>query len=1353
MATDVPADGRGGTAPQAVDPRTWDSSAGAKRATGHEAVCFTAGADGVPFAAGVVHAYLAADRPPPSVVAGISAGALSAAAFVASFDALQGSRSRSEADRWRWFRSYVATLAHQPLARFLEGLPGYTELSTLHGAVRPISHPAAIEAVLPVPERGSPNSSEGERLRNLEREALGKRFLLQGLWRWAGGLRVRIGDVAGLLYNRVAFVELRRARSLERNGEQARHRRLERHALTGVGKYARALWYTLLLVLGAVEHLALAPNWVNAAPFDGAASRWPRWLPRPRPLFGGLWPVALAVFLLVCGVLPAALVLAARALTGTCPPVQAGAGLLARWCPSAAALAHGHAASLALWWGLLGALLVALVTLGLGWELVARARRSRWPRRNDVTKAAEPGGRKRSAWLQHVMECTGLSHSLLPDFHLQLFLRRLFGQVFASRDLSKGATRLVLVASPLQTLGRTDGTPPLPAGAAAGAAPSPPASSRLPRSTHQVWALLNRSGAVIDALHACLALPGLFRPITLGRDAFQEDWDCTALELPEGVTVQLVDAAVIRLNPLPALFDFLKRRAPDLADAIEAANDLGRAGVHVVYGVPVEELRAPQRSPEMPDIIDVARKSLSLARRCDTQLEVAQTNFEARLAELRQRLPGDERGDARRHIFADEIAPVTRRWYANPLEPCREEVLSAVAEGCRRTLGRLYAEEVRQANASGTMRCEALLARVARERRADPATGAPGCAEVCRHCTRCVEAPPPPPPPVAEALDCAHFPQLKREPAPGKGSPRVVLLTSGGVFRGAFHIGMAGALHQAALKPDLIVGASVGTLMGAAIGTLTRLRLDGSEDEAQRRLRQLTDMFFQVDRKVALTRTLQYAARMLALRSLHLRLSPRAVRKMLERGARGDPGFAAVGAPPALLDALSDMFLLPHRRTSELASLVVAGRLAEATNGFLKLLRSETLPRLGIREAVLGTSLLELRAGELLALGPTQVTDGPWGLGCGGQPFMGTRTGLDADEVLRRQIAFFGTTTDLGTESMQLLGALAPGAEPFDVVEATLASSAFPAVFAPRCERQVRPGRGRDDVFLADGGMFDNLPFLPAYDILRAAQLSEHAALLRRACSWDAQQRLQGQEELLGRLKELHQRPDLFLVGALNVNPEQQYQGQPKVYEDLSAISSRAGSLHDNVKIRSFERSSVHVRDQFGAILEEAGKALTDGQKACLSDADCRLLAGFVDAAILPVFPASAAHLNPTFAFSASTGLQPRVVARTIADGCYQTLRALANDAPPPQSPAGPSPHVQEALSELRKVGRVPSFTHATPRSEKQGRNGPTRGGSDRVCPFFRKGGPPAQPFTCPFAGSESGDAVFHACRSDQHRP
>src|SRR5215467_1467653 len=61
-------------------------------AIGNDAVCFTAGFAGAMFGAGAIHAYLASDRKPPQVVAGISMGALNAAAMQRCYRELQAVR-------------------------------------------------------------------------------------------------------------------------------------------------------------------------------------------------------------------------------------------------------------------------------------------------------------------------------------------------------------------------------------------------------------------------------------------------------------------------------------------------------------------------------------------------------------------------------------------------------------------------------------------------------------------------------------------------------------------------------------------------------------------------------------------------------------------------------------------------------------------------------------------------------------------------------------------------------------------------------------------------------------------------------------------------------------------------------------------------------------------------------------------------------------------------------------------------------------------------------------------------------------------------------------------------------------
>lgn len=52
-------------------------------------------------------------------------------------------------------------------------------------------------------------------------------------------------------------------------------------------------------------------------------------------------------------------------------------------------------------------------------------------------------------------------------------------------------------------------------------------------------------------------------------------------------------------------------------------------------------------------------------------------------------------------------------------------------------------------------------------------------------------------------------------PLPGRSAPRLALVLSSGGGRGYAHIGVLKVLHEAQIKPDLVVGTSVGALLGA----------------------------------------------------------------------------------------------------------------------------------------------------------------------------------------------------------------------------------------------------------------------------------------------------------------------------------------------------------------------------------------------------------------------------------------------------------------------------------------------------------------------------------------------------------
>ena len=898
----------------------------------------------------------------------------------------------------------------------------------------------------------------------------------------------------------------------------------------------------------------------------------------------------------------------------------------------------------------------------------------------------------RGSFFNRVLGNVGLREGLLPDLALRQALHALFerpasdGAPAATDEVvseGPGFPAAVFVASPLQTL-RVPGRP---------------------QAADQIWATIGTP--LQRALRAALAVPPLFSPVRLTANGPDKlDWWLSASVKGEEANfkqlsrgIDLVDGSVIRHNPLPAAFGFLRSR-PDLATDMAANNDHDHPALHVVYGVPTEGRRAVSDDKGIANsIVDVGLASLRLSQRRDTQLEVMQTNVIARLESLIPESPESTTFA----LFADEISPAQDIVFANQLNPQCEEVLDGVAAGCRRSMERLYSVELAQYSgpktSEGLVECGALMQANGRVPAGEPLT--PGLPEVCGRCTKGLAAP------ISKAGTSCRIERFLGEPVAfsqdhpqlGGQEPRIVLVASGGVFRGAFHIGMLAGLRKAGIKPDLIVGASVGTLMGGAFGSMCCRPTSDA-------LAELTDVFINVDERVALTQTLKNAARELGIRGRAISLSPGRVRRMVRRGARKDAGFASTGAPPALIDALSDLFLIPHRKTQKVASDFVAGDVTGAVKELLTHLRTETIRRLEIQRAVLGTSLLEGVADRLLVSGNLHHR-------ASRQPFMSER------------ISFFGTTTNLYTQSAVLLGG--PDAyrgAPYDFVEAALASSAFPAVFAPRAESLVFPGSGNPEVLFADGGMFDNLPFLPAIEVLSQAQ-------------WGYRQTQAAQLTTTELLLQRRTRPDLLIAGALDPVPPSN-EREPRVYDSIALVHERAGSLRHNVKIRSFELAARRVDSQLRRLLTTDVEALDSTRRTFLDK--------IVNAGVLAIYPHSSDHLNGTFSFCASTGLKTARVQRSIGDGCFQTLKQLAvhqaaaND---PRIDTDPALLTARSLARLMRKPKVASMK----RSDQE-----QRGALD--CPFFTHDG---EAFQCPFTETSTLDArrawqmrgVFIQCRED----
>ena len=1136
-----------------------------------DAVCFTAGLHGVSFGAGTIHAYLASDRTPPKIAAGISTGALTAVVMERSYRELL--ESRTEAARWAWFRRYLSFLLDRPYDVTWNAIPNPSDFVA--------DLPPVTETVLPAKPDGSPDPEWQWR----EAKARRRLHIIARFGRWCSHLPVTVSSMG--------WIAVRYVR------QQERHSPLSlAHWWNGIALWARVLWFEWLVLIQIIVRPQFFPEW-RFRTRGKMISHLPL-----RPLFG--WKLWLATVLL-------------------------GSATIALWAWNL--------------WVLLGELfkegpahvLHFGLLLGFTCAPLIPIFMRRWMRRTNN-------------WgFKKILTHLGIRASLIDDFHLRLKLHRLFAERGVEPALKDLRFPVLMVAAPLQIV---DSSP------------------------SQLWPGTGSTVSIVEALRASLAIPRVFSPAEVTGAAI-EDWLEPGKKLDR---LDLVDGSVVRHNPLPALVRFISD--PNNAGLAEILSR-PEARVHLVYDIPIHGKPVPDPGdlPRMPNVVDTGFAGKRLEKRRDSRLEVVRTNHVSQIETTLRQATGAVSSPGVHTITVDEIAPEEELTLENTLQPSEAEMLRHIAAGCRRTLSVLYRGEIGEqtGKSGGAVECGTLLRRIAANRQfAD----LPGLPEVCGHCSRKLQTIAPIEDRLLPETFRAGSGQLvERFPELAGDRPRIVFLASGGVFRGSFHVGMIGAMYATRLKPDMIVGASVGTLLGAALGSM----FSSSEQQAAEKLRRLTSLFLEVDQRVALTKTLKAAVKDLGIRSrgASMDLSPNALRRMVRAGSRRDPGIAVTGAPPALIDAISDLFLIPYRATARIAAEFVAGHVSRAMNTFWTQIKTETIDRLGIHDALIGSSLLERETRLVLGDVPEEA-----------QPFLKPS-----------RIAFFATAVNLATEWLTILGA-EPAASRYDLIEALLASSAFPMAFAPRRASALYPGSGRRDVFYGDGGMFDNLPFLPAFEVLREVQVDRLRPELGKGL-W--------REELSRR----HREPDLFLTGALNVR---QTENPAEAYDSLRKIAARATSLEDNEKIYGMERTCRQIDRQLGRL----------NRQPLPSDADLpagreEFLNGIVNAAVMPVYPADADHLNGTYEFCGAMGMDVAKIRRSIADGCFQTMLAIARG-----QEQGPESMSGRSLGALTAMGRVPRITFEHGRVE-----------SGAACPFFRVQG---QPLPCPFRGL---DSIYETCGKD----
>ncbi|HLJ28108.1 MAG TPA: patatin-like phospholipase family protein [Candidatus Angelobacter sp.] len=1411
-----------GHKPQCSNPPVETHSIRSDPRDGKDALCFTPGFPGASFGAGAIHAYLAADREPPQVVAGISLGTLSAAVMQRSYADLCAAKKSKlkdgaiEAARWKFFRKYLSFITHRPFDVLWKGIPD----------------PADFVAELPPIQDPGPDTIADPDLqqhwKTLELAARAELYLLVKLGHWLAKLPIRVSTIANTLVSYVRskekypsskivrFLEAKLwqlavlvslilhvvrvpARFPDYKFEKWREEPVspfcQFHWTTAlrwlrewqngwlrfcygvvtvvtIGLFAANLLVWALFLAGrgtvAPDHLEnpAGPVWFTFISIAGlgllqvtflslisrqddphrpALPAWwfhlrsaARAVAQP-PLFG--WPLYASSFALLAVLQVYTTILALSSLT-----------YLGRngWYHVPFAFAAGimwlfFTTSLATWWIpmkgkfpfravplLCSVVFVTAFTVVVHTDLLQRVFVDKdWPLGSHdhwtwwqisldllegllghplipslivlvltlVVVALALAPEVRDEFIKSLLKRVKMEKHLVHDYHLKWALSSLFSDNADSPLLTNEPFPLVLVATPLQSLGTE------------------------PALNNQLWANVASKPKVADVLRATLAVPGIVDPYTACGPEVKVWYKSD----PAIDSLDLVDASIVRHNPLPAFFNFIRRnyedhvrqKTPQQAIAtFLSSQSPAQARVHVVYNVPAKaaEMDQSQQKTNQPqqkldNIIDVAFLSLRLAQRRDINLEIDQTNFIARLARVSQDLLGDLPGGAGDEvlkeapsppifpIFADHISPDSDLSFSNPIAPRRDEVLRHAAAGCKSTLQQLYAVQINEISKDG-VECPRFLTLLRKQK--DPrVNGKSGLPEICEHCDKHLKA----------SRDSGRkavfddqeikawrdrndldiqFPQLTSE------EPRIVFVASGGVFRGPFHAGMVNAMLALDVKPDLVVGASVGTLVGAALAATLAAT---TRKDSLGVLGALADAFQQSDQRIAFTKTLKNAARELGIRSRSVDLAPYELRKKILEGTQSDPGFAVTGTPPVLIDAISDILLIPHGETARIAAEFVAGHFTNALHLLVAGVRNETLQRLDIVDAVMGASLLEPTARTLL----------------------GSMLGydmFDSQPYQKSKIAIFGTSTDLRNEQPVLFGRYRFDRQSYDFVNACLASSAFPAVFAPRKEDQIFPGLGDPEKIFSDGGMFDNLPISPALEILTASQRS-----------WIPKSGTNPVAALGSRV----QNPDLFITGSLDEIPSP----SERVFDNLVSIKKRAGTLQNNVKILAFEEVTELVSGHIEFLHRIVQAYTAQGRPV-----DESYLNGLVNTALLSVYPADAEHLNGTFQFCDSMGRKPEVINRSMADGCFQTLATLAQSCNP-KATSFRAKTVQNFISR-KKIPELIPITGPRGKTEASDRNG-------YYCPFFQRSvAGTAVRFSCPFSEIGQQKKVFESCIKDE---
>jgi predicted acylesterase/phospholipase RssA len=535
-----------------------------------------------------------------------------------------------------------------------------------------------------------------------------------------------------------------------------------------------------------------------------------------------------------------------------------------------------------------------------------------------------------------------------------------------------------------------------------------------------------------------------------------------------------------------------------------------------------------------------------------------------------------------------------------------------IADGCRVTIQKLYENELRNHPKSNggddTVPCTEFFKNLGQQGLpgSRPQDG-PGLAEVCKYCSKKLLRPAAKP----EAIAPTSTTQVSIKPADTKdkeqdSKPLVSVVFAGGVFRGVFQVGVINALSQAGLTPNLVAGASVGTIMSAMAATTLAKRPGWTEENRDERVRSVAATFLAIDRLI-LTDRFADLIRNVTLRFGKADFSLRDADTAFRQFDRQTWGSYSKSVRQVLA-GLEQMFFLDGK---ELLDLTISAR-ERKHKRVIHLMRDygqEFLDRSDVGAEILGAEPLELLIRHHV-LGPLGLD-----LHQSSQFNVFKQFGVD----------FLATVTNVTTRQLDILSSMSPQHRQPNLLDGLLASSAFPAVFRPRWAWEIRP---TDPWQLCiDGGVLDNLPLIPTARFLFyliSKGLAKPAPSLPNT-QWSMESAV----------------PHLIFTASLEVPPAnlagaKQQQALGDTVNSWMHLRERAGRLRHNKKVDRFIEFLNDVRG-LRAISTEKDFQIPDMHAVCVKP---QWLCG-------------------TFAFHPMLGFKKIQQARSIAHGCASTFAQM----------------------------------------------------------------------------------------------